>query len=82
MKDTVRRLLSLVMAFVMCASLLPAFTTGADALSYEEAVQGVPANSLAYKVLTEDEYFLDLGSWSKNLPLGAGHLQGIFGDIP
>lgn len=80
MKYTAKRLLSLALVLVMCVSLLPAFAAGADALSYEEAVQGVPANSLAYKVLTEDEYFLDLGSWSKNLPLGAGHLQGICSD--
>ena len=80
MKHIPKRILCMILTLLMCLSLMPALTIGTSALSYEAAMRDAPAGSLAQRVLTKDEYTLDLGSWSKSLPLGAGHLQGICSD--
>lgn len=80
MRHTVKRLLSLTLVLIMCLSLIPVFTIDSAAITFEAAIRDVPAGSLAQRVLTMDEYTLDLGSWTKSLPLKAGHLQGICSD--
>ena len=77
MKHTAKRILCLILTLIMCFSLLPIWSVDAAALTYQEAMRGLPDGSLAQRVLTRAEYTLDLGSWSTSLPLGAGHLQGI-----
>ena len=80
MKHTAKRILCMILTFIICLALSPTWTIDAAALTYEEALRSAPAGSLAQRVLTKAEYTLDLGSWSKSLPLGAGHLQGICSD--
>ena len=80
MKNTLKHLVCMVLALITCFSMIPGFTTDAAALTYEAAIRDVPAGSLAQRVLTKNEYTLNLGSWTKSLPLGAGHLQGICSD--
>lgn len=80
MKHTAKRILCLILTLIMCFSLLPIWSVDAAALTYQEAMRGLPDGSLAQRVLTRAEYTLDLGSWSTSLPLGAGHLQGICSD--
>lgn len=80
MKNTVQRLVCMTLVLIMCLSMIPMLTVDAVALTYEAAIRDVPAGSLAQRVLTKNEYTLNLGSWTKSLPLGAGHLQGICSD--
>lgn len=80
MRKFTKCLLSMALSLIICLSSVPLLTLDAHAVSYAAAIDGVPAGSLAHKVLTVDEYTLDLGSWSKSLPLGSGHLQGICSD--
>ena len=80
MKYTLNRFLSAILTLIMCLSLMPTLAIPTSAVSYEAALRDAPSGSLAHRVLTTAEYTLDLGSWSKSLPLGAGHLQGICSD--